>query len=100
LDKAENDPKVASMFFMNPAPSLKEYRLKNHVIDSSQERNILTCMNLCLDNPDCASFNFRTKRGNSGHVCQLNDAIYEEAEADFMFGANFLYYQRDSYRER
>ena len=87
------------MYFMNPQPSLKSYRLEGHVLSSSQQRNILTCMQLCLANPDCASFNFRTKRGNNGHVCQLNDAIYEEAQTDFNYKVDYLYFQRDSYRQ-
>ncbi|XP_033645219.1 uncharacterized protein LOC117304725 [Asterias rubens] len=99
LDVADYNPKEASMFFINPRPTLKNFRLNNHVISTSQERNILSCMNACLALHDCVSFNFRTKRGNAGHVCQLNDAIVEEAESDFTYVNYFIYFQRDSYRQ-
>ena len=99
VDVADYNPKEASMFFINPRPTLKNFRLNNHVISTSQERNILSCMNACLALHDCVSFNFRTKRGNAGHVCQLNDAIVEEAESDFTYVNYFIYFQRDSYRQ-
>ncbi|XP_071836091.1 uncharacterized protein [Apostichopus japonicus] len=94
------EPNGDSTFFINPYPKQKDHRLTNHLLRASKERNFLECVNRCLDDNLCASFNFNKVRAAQGFTCQLNDMIVDEVPHEFQVSSNFEYYERDSYRER
>ena len=87
-------------YFINPRPDLPEYGLdQSHGISLSWTRNILECQKECMNEPDCASFHFKTQKQSNGHLCTLNDMIYDEVPNDFVSKTKTLYFQRESYRE-
>eukprot|EP00057_Strongylocentrotus_purpuratus_P029944 XP_780283.3 PREDICTED: uncharacterized protein LOC574792 [Strongylocentrotus purpuratus] len=87
-------------FFVNPYHDMKNYVLSNHLLGSYKVRNFLECINKCLADTDCVSFNYKDVWTSNGYPCQLSDMIVAEVPYDFGFASGYEYYEKDSYRER
>nr|XP_054771975.1 uncharacterized protein LOC129279939 [Lytechinus pictus] len=87
-------------FFVNPHHDMKNYALFNHLLGSYKVRNFLECINRCLRNADCVSFNYKDVWSNTGYPCQLSDMIVAEVPYDFGYASGYEYYEKDSYRVR
>ena len=70
-------------------------RLNNHVIRTIDVINEDICQLKCYKEPNCVSYNFKTKANRGGkHICDLNNATYEhdnEHSGDLTKDESYVY---------
>ena len=67
-------------------------RLINHVIHTVDVVVEGSCRTLCYMEPNCVSYNFKTKANHNGrHRCELNNATHGGDKHDLVVAADYVY---------
>ncbi|KAL9953459.1 hypothetical protein ACROYT_G040881 [Oculina patagonica] len=73
------------------AQVFKGKRLINHMIRSVDVMDEQFCGALCFMDPNCVSYNFKTRSESRKHKCELNNATHEGHEKDLEENPDYIY---------